>query len=128
MPSDGSPRVDVTDDRDAVVGEVEQLHGDDPEQDRNQRGGHRRCVALEGEHHDQRSHADYDSVAADVVELSDEVPEPLEEVALAAAHAHELGQLADDDRQRHADDEPLEDWLGDEVRMPTPRGRARPTP
>ena len=44
-----------------------------------------------------------------------QVPELLEEVAVALLDPEELRQLADDDRQREADDEALEHRLGDEV-------------
>jgi hypothetical protein len=40
-------RVDVTDDGDAMVAEIEELHGDHPEGDRHQGGGHCGREALE---------------------------------------------------------------------------------
>ena len=54
-------------------------------------------------------------LALGVAEVGDDSPQLLEEVALLLLDAEQLGNLADDDRQGEADDEPLEHWLGDEV-------------
>ena len=52
-------------------------------------------------------------------------PQLLEEVALALGHAEQLRHLADDDRQREADDEALQHRLGDEAREEAEPQRAR---
>ena len=53
--------------------------------------------------------------ALGVAELLNKVPELLEEVAAALLDTEQLGELADDDREREPDDEALEHRLRDEV-------------
>ena len=47
--------------------------------------------------------------------MADEMPGLLEEVAVACTDPEQLRQLADDDRQREADDQAPEHRLADEV-------------
>ena len=60
--------------------------------------------------------ADDEREPARRAELAQQVPELLEEVALALLDAEELRQLPDHDRQGEADDESLHHRLGDEAR------------
>ena len=48
------PAVDLTDDRDALGGEVEHRHDDDPEQHRDERAGHDRHEPSQHDHDRQR--------------------------------------------------------------------------
>ena len=117
-PNDGSPLVDVADDRDAVLVEVEQLDRGDPEQHGDERARARPArLSFRPRTSGERGDADEQRQPARVAELAEQVPELLEEVALALLDAEQLGQLPDDDRQRQADDEALQHRLGDEVRQ-----------
>ena len=69
--------------------------------------------------------ADEQRQPARVAEVAEQVPELLEEVALALGDAEQLRHLADDDRQREADDEALQHRLGDEAREEAEPQRAR---
>jgi hypothetical protein len=50
-----------------------------------------------------------------LIDLGQQVPGPLEEVAVAGGHAHELAGLADHDDRGHAEQEPDQGRLGQEV-------------
>ena len=107
--------VDLADDGHPFVGEVERLDGQDAEEDDDERGGDRRRQPAETEQDDQRRETDGEGLPLGVAEVGDDVPHLLEEVVALSFDAEELGDLADDDRQREADDEPLQHRLGDEV-------------
>ena len=104
----------MSDDRD--VG-VEHLDGGDAERDGNERTGDAWRCAPEPHDDGERRGADEQGGGMGVAEVGDDVPCLLEEVAAALGDAEQLGDLADDDRQREADDEPLEHGLADEVRQ-----------
>ena len=63
-----------------------------------------------------------------LVELAEQVPQLLEEVALALGDPEQLGQLPDHDRQGQADDEALEHRLRDEVGHKTQPRQPRDDP
>ena len=77
--------VDLSDDGDALVGEVEQVDGDHADDDGDERAGHDGCVAPQGDHDDERHHADDQRPGVRVAEVAEEAPELLEEVALTRA-------------------------------------------
>ncbi len=108
--------VDVTDDLDAVCVEIEHLDRDHAERDRCERRRHHRGEALQAEDEHERRDTDQQCQAARLVELRDETPDLLEEVARALCDAEQLRELPRDDRQREADDEALQHGLGDVAR------------
>ena len=116
VPKRRQAALDRADDRDAVFVQVKELDGGDAEQHRDERSGHDRREAPQREDHRERQHADEQRDALVSPRWTIDVPELLEEVAAALLDAEQLGHLADDDRQRQADDEALDHRLGDEAR------------
>ena len=87
-----------------------------PKSDGDERAGHDRRDAPQAEHDRRARPAPTTSVRPCVSpRWRDHAPQLLEEVALDLLDAEQLRHLADDDRQREADDEALEHRLGDEV-------------
>ena len=78
--------------------------------------GHQRDPTPEREHAREARQTDREGQPVGVAEVGDEVAELAKEVALAFGDTEQLGQLADDDGQRQADDEALQHRLGDERR------------
>ena len=121
-PETGKPALDRSDGRDAV--ETEQMHRQDPEQHRHERGRDGAVPYLQPKNQREGQHADEHRQTARLIDVLDELPKLLEEVAGAFLDAEQLRQLADDDRQGQSDDEPLQDRLGDEGRdEPQPQDR-----
>ena len=108
--------VDRADDRHPVGAEVEELNCADSQDHGRQRPWDRRRHSRKPEQHREGPHPDQKREAVGLVDIDQEVPDPLEEVAAAGLDSEQLRYLADDDRQRQADDETLEHGLGDEVR------------
>ena len=77
--------------------------------------GNARSEPAQAEDHRQRARADEQRQALRVAEMGDEVPGLLEEVARPRADPEQLRQLADDDREREADDQALEHGRADEL-------------
>jgi hypothetical protein len=115
QPDRRKPAVDAADDREAVVGQVE--HGDqgDAAEHDGERAGNHGSVPPQDQHHRQGTEADRHSQGVAVIEMSEHPPRLFEEVALPLLDPEKLGNLANDDRERQPDDEPLEHRLGDEV-------------
>ena len=90
-PIDGSPLSISPDDGDALVGEVEQVDGDDADDDGDERAGHHGREAPQGEHDDERHHADDQRPRLGVAEVAEEAPELLEEVAVLFSMPNSLG-------------------------------------
>lgn len=57
--------------------------------------------------------------------MRQEIPQPLEEIALATWDAEELGGLADGNRHGQTEDEAGEDWFGEELRHKPETGEPR---
>jgi hypothetical protein len=108
--------LDLAHDGHAVLVQAEELDGENPGEDGDERAGNDRRHLLQPDDEDEGEAADQQGEAARVAEVAEQVPELLEEVALGLLDTEELRHLADDDRQRQPDDEPLEDRLGDEAR------------
>ena len=64
------PAVDLADDRDTLVGEVEQLDGDDADDDGDERARHDRRAPSQGEHDAERHRADDERPAVGVAEVA----------------------------------------------------------
>ncbi len=124
--------VDVTDDRDALAVEIEQLHENHAEQHRDERRGDHGREPLQQEHEGERPEPDQRRAPLRIADVAEEVPQLAEEVAVAAFDAEELRHLADHDREREPDDEALEHRFRDEVREEPepqqPRGERASTP
>ena len=88
----------------------------DAAQHDDERAGNDGRDHLEPDDEDESGDADDEREPAGRAELAQQVPELLEEVALALLDAEELRQLPDHDRQGEADDESLHHRLGDEAR------------
>ena len=116
-PIDGQPAVDVADDRDARGVEVEQLHRDHPEDHGDQRAGHRRArtarrPSTTASETQRRRASVRHCVSPRLVRKPHSCSKKLPSLLL---DAEQLRDLADDDRQRQADDEALQHRLGDEA-------------
>jgi hypothetical protein len=94
---------------------VEQPHGQDAQQDRDQGAGHQREVAPQPQHQDERGQADGNGGRAGLAEPAEQVPQLLEEVPAAPLDPEQGRQLPGDDGQGEPDDEALEHRLGDEA-------------
>ena len=105
----GKPALDRSDGRDAV--QTEEMHRQDPEQHRHERGRDGAVPYLQSENQHEGQHADEQRQASRLIDVLDELPELLEEVAGALLDAEQLRELAHDDRQGQSDDEPLQDRL-----------------
>ena len=110
------PALDGAHDREPVLIEVEQVHGEDAAQHGDERAGHGGRLLLEPDDDDQGREADEERDPTRPAEVAQQGPELLEEVALALLDPEQLRDLADDDREREPDDEPLHHGLGDEAR------------
>ena len=95
--------------------ECEGLDRGDGADDGHERTRNARSEAAQAEDHRQRARADEQRQALRVAEMGDEVPGLLEEVARPRADPEQLRQLADDDREREADDQALEHGRADEL-------------
>ena len=96
--------------------EVEELNGADPQDHGRQRPWDDRRHSTKPEQHREGAHPDQKREAVGLIDIDQEVPDPLEEVPAPGLDSEEFRYLARDDRQRQADDETLEHGLGDEVR------------
>jgi hypothetical protein len=115
QPEGGQARLNRADDGRAVPVQVGQLDDDNPEHDRGKRPGNHRSDPPQPQDQRQRPQPDQQRQPAGLAELAGQMPQLLEEVALALGDPEQLGQLPDDDREGQADDEALEHRLGDEV-------------
>jgi hypothetical protein len=107
--------LDPADDGRAVPVQAEQVNEEDAEHDRDKRPGDHRSDPLESQDQRQRHQPDQQGQPVGLVELTEQVPELLEELAMAFGDPEQLGQLPDHDHEGQADDEALEHRLGDEV-------------
>ena len=87
-----------------------------PSSDGDERARDGRRDPPQPEHERERAGADRERQRVGLAEVADDVPELLEEVALAVVDPQQLRHLADDDREREPDDEALQHRLGDERR------------
>ena len=111
-PSDGRPlAIDPTVGTSSAKALTAAIGADDG----HERTRNARSEAAQAEDHRQRARADEQSQALRVAEMGDEVPGLLEEVARPRADPEQLRQLADDDREREADDQALEHGRADEL-------------
>ena len=110
------PRRDLAHHADAVRGEVQGRNRQDPQHEHDQRPGHARRDPAQDQDHGQRHQADRERVGVGVRQLADQLDDLLRQRAAQARHAQDLGQLADDDRDREPSDEARHDGLGEEVR------------
>ena len=95
--------------------EAEGLDRGDRDHDGDEGTRHAGSDPAQAEDHRERARADEQREGVRLIEVGDEVPRLLEEMARATADPEQLRQLADDDREREADDQPLEHRLADEV-------------
>jgi hypothetical protein len=100
-----------------VGAEVEELNGADSQNYGHQRPWDRRCHSRKPAQHGERPKPDQEREAIGLIDVAEKVPGPLEEVAVAGFDSEQPRDLADHDRQRQADDEPLEHGFGDEARQ-----------
>src|SRR4029450_8568343 len=114
-PERGQAAVDLADDVDPAPVQAEDLHGDDPGEDRGQGAGHHRGQGAQAQDQGQGGQADGQGQPLGVAEVAQQPPELLEEVTARALDPEQLGQLTGDDGQGKPDDEALEHGLGDEA-------------
>jgi hypothetical protein len=111
----GQAALDLPGDCDPVLAEIEDVDGGDAAQDGGERSGCDGHPVLQLEHEGQRQDAHEQRQPAGLSEARQQLPQLLEEVAVAFGEAEEFRQLPDDDRERETDDEALQHRGGGEV-------------
>ena len=104
--------------------EIEQRGHDGRADHRDQHGGDRPCDAREQEQHCQRAEPDHERRRVALVETREERLDFLDEAVGVGRESEELGELADDDRDRQpvhvADLHLLRQKVGDETELAEP--------
>src|ERR1700722_13679468 len=107
----------MANDLNAVMAQIEDFHGRDPNEHRQQRAENDWGEALEDDHKRKRANSHQERQCTRFVQFAEQVPQLLKEVSRAGGDAKQLWQLPDDDRERETDDKALEHRLGNEIRQ-----------
>ncbi len=109
----------------AVGGQVEDVRGDQPDHQGDQRPRHLGGQLRAAEHQGQADHAHDHRLRVDVVQAREEVRDARTDVGRGrSGDAQDVGQLTEDHQDRQAQHEPCDDRLGQELRDPADVQRA----